>query len=280
MKMQYVCKQCNKPYESEKKNSKFCCRQCRKEYNTIEYECDYCGKKFNIYRSRLKQLEDGEIQHIYCSRECVTKSQTKLVTKVCECCGKEYKIGYCFKDIQRFCSRDCFDTWRLLHSKTHIKKNCLCCGKEFITERTNQIFCSRECVHIYSRTKDSDIARYIRANSHGERNKYIQLKGGKCELTGSTENLVLHHIQGFNLILEEALAEMDVTPDESAYNYSEEFLKSVLKRFREIQSKYPCVVITESIHKLFHSEYGYGDNTEEQWNEFLIKHKEDFKQTA
>lgn len=47
-----------------------------------------------------------------------------------------------------------------------------------------------------------------------------------------------------------------------------------------IQNKYPTIVITIDIHKLFHHEYGYGYNTEEQWNEFVERHKNEFKKIA
>lgn len=32
-------------------------------------------------------------------------------------------------------------------------------------------------------------------------------------------------------------------------------------------------VFSESVHKNFHKKYGYGDNTLEQWNEFIKNYK-------
>ena len=49
---------------------------------------------------------------------------------------------------------------------------------------------------------------------------------------------------------------------------------NILNCFREIQSTYPLgICLTKEIYYLFHSIYGYGNNTEEQWNEFVENFK-------
>lgn len=50
--------------------------------------------------------------------------------------------------------------------------------------------------------------------------------------------------------------------------------------FLEIQEYYHAYVcISAEIHRLFHKEYGYGNNTEEQWNIFVNKYQT-FKSVA
>lgn len=60
-----------------------------------------------------------------------------------------------------------------------------------------------------------------------------------CEATGSNKNLVIHHLESYNIH-----PELGADPNN-------------------------MVRITEDIHKEFHSIYGYGNNTREQWNEFI-----------
>ena len=64
-------------------------------------------------------------------------------------------------------------------------------------------------------------------------------------------------------------------PEYDIFNqYTDEQLLLFVKTFLNLQEFYHAYVcITEEIHKLFHKEYGYGDNTEEQWNDFTNKYE-------
>lgn len=141
----YICLNCNKEYTSRKKTSKFCSIECKHQYNQINYNCDYCNTPMIVYRNKYNKLLSGQKKGIYCSKECCDKAHTKKEVNICMHCGKEYLIGKAFSNIQKFCSRDCFDEYRKINSKEH-EVICKQCGKSFVTSRDNQIYCSKECL--------------------------------------------------------------------------------------------------------------------------------------
>lgn len=91
-----------------------------------------------------------------------------------------------------------------------------------------------------------------------------------CEITGSKSNIIIHHIRGFNLLLEECIDILSFPMYDDFSLYSQEQLDDFMKSFLELQESYgEYICISESVHKEFHRRYGYGDNTLEQWNEFI-----------
>ena len=91
-----------------------------------------------------------------------------------------------------------------------------------------------------------------------------------CVLTGKRSNIIIHHIRGFNLILNEAIDKIKFPIYDNVSDYNDEQLDQIFNTFYSLQETYKnYVCITESVHKQFHSIYGYGNNTEEQWNEFV-----------
>lgn len=57
-------------------------------------------------------------------------------------------------------------------------------------------------------------------------------------------------------------------------DYTDKELRDILDLFRIKQDKYPLgVCLTKDVHMLFHNKYGYGNNTEIQWNEFVTDFK-------
>lgn len=95
-----------------------------------------------------------------------------------------------------------------------------------------------------------------------------------CCLTGSRSNIVVHHCRGFSLLFDETIELLNFEIKDDFIEYTDEELITFTNKFLEIQEYYNAYVcITESIHKLFHKIYGYGDNTVEQWNEFVSDYK-------
>ena len=114
------------------------------------------------------------------------------------------------------------------------------------------------------------LADFVRSRLYLWKNRFREDNNYTCVLTGKHSNIIVHHCRGFNLILEEAIEVLNFPIKDSFQDYTHEELEELVNTFMEIQDEYDaCVCITEDIHKLFHKEYGYGDNTVEQWEQFV-----------
>lgn len=151
-KKKFKCINCGKEYESYKEHSKYCSLDCKKSYLNVDYNCDYCNKQIVVPKSKYIKYKEGIHKNIFCSKECLAKSQTKKVVKICENCGKEYDISNAFKNIQKFCSRDCYYDYIDRNSKKQIKI-CPICNKDFVTNIESQIYCSTKCRGIHDRVR-------------------------------------------------------------------------------------------------------------------------------
>ena len=117
------------------------------------------------------------------------------------------------------------------------------------------------------------LKKYIRCRLTPWRDRVRELNNYTCSLTGVRTNIIVHHIRSFNLLLYEAIENLELPIYEDISKYTQIQLDELLDEFLEIQESYHSYVcINEDIHREFHKEYGYGNNTEEQWNEFINKY--------
>lgn len=119
----------------------------------------------------------------------------------------------------------------------------------------------------------NDLSEYVRRNNLDWKTKSMINCNYRCILTGNRFTDI-HHIYGLNLILNETLSELNIEIKDNMNNYTDEELRIILDVFRKKQSKYPLgVCLSKPVHILFHNKYGYGNNTPEQWNEFVFEFK-------
>lgn len=139
----------------------------------------------------------------------------------------------------------------------------------------------RRRMGLYYLNKDysnyENLQKFFRGHIQNWKNKSMEQCGYQCVLTGDND-FDIHHIIGFNTILKEALDEMTslgITIHTDICYYSKEELDEILLLFNRIHDKYPLgVCIRKDIHVLFHSIYGSGGNTEQQWNQFVKDYKD------
>jgi hypothetical protein len=118
------------------------------------------------------------------------------------------------------------------------------------------------------------LSKYVRAKLTVWKNKVKEAYNWTCCLTGKRSNIILHHCRGFNLLLSETIDDLNFTIKDNLDDYTQQELDEFVEYFlylQEYYGEYCC--ITEQIHKLFHGIYGYGNNTIEQWNEFVEDYK-------
>lgn len=91
-----------------------------------------------------------------------------------------------------------------------------------------------------------------------------------CQLTGKpSSKLHSHHLYSFSNIVRDAhvVNNIDIKPQVKDYTQEElKLLEDYVNEWHKDNSN--AVVLCDEVHKLFHQEYGYGDNTPEQFEEF------------
>lgn len=117
------------------------------------------------------------------------------------------------------------------------------------------------------------LKKYVRSRITPWRDSVCRENNYTCFLTGEKSDVVLHHIRSFNLIFLETINNLNFPMHDDISKYNQNQLDEFVSEFMTTQNKYNSYVcIKDSIHKKFHKEYGYGNNTVEQWNEFVDKY--------
>lgn len=100
--------------------------------------------------------------------------------------------------------------------------------------------------------------------------KSFEVSNYNCVITGKNNgDLQLHHIYGFNIILREALEILRLDTKEEIGEYTIKELNLLESTVEQLHFKYGLgVPLTKNIHDEFHSIYGAGNNTPEQFEEF------------
>lgn len=93
----------------------------------------------------------------------------------------------------------------------------------------------------------------------------------KCALSGVSENLEVHHLYSFNLILKECLVELQLD-NKNLYEITIDELSSIRTLIDKRHTIDLGVPLSKELHKLFHSIYGNRVNTEQQFLEFKTRY--------
>ena len=103
----------------------------------------------------------------------------------------------------------------------------------------------------------------------------VKNANGKCALTGENYE-VIHHLYSFNSIVIDALNELNINLRCKISDYTFEEIEMLSDKVIELHNLHPLgVCLKKEVHSLFHSLYGYGNNTPEQFEQFKDEYMKD-----
>jgi len=122
-------------------------------------------------------------------------------------------------------------------------------------------------------------SRYLRGVVRDWEKKTKEACNNKCVITGKSLELEVHHIYSFSSIVREAIDNLGIEIKENMGDYDEDEFKKLVKEIRKLHKHYGLgACLTNEMHIKFHTLYGYGDNTPEQFNEFVNTMKNELTQ--
>lgn len=150
-----------------------CSHACKVARSRVGCVCGFCGKQFWEYKS---QIAAGAGK--YCSKKCHSASMAKPpkvvkpkpgpVIKVCEVCGKEYRVPPTRANTARACSNECGYKLRAISRSRQVQVTCKNCGKEYSVPESHESrskYCSIGC-----KNKDENYLRTLSERMAGRNN--------------------------------------------------------------------------------------------------------------
>lgn len=102
-------------------------------------------------------------------------------------------------------------------------------------------------------------------------NASIKAGNNKCCISGETKNIDVHHLYSFNNIMREVLDKFDLDKKDYLKSCGDN-LEEILRGIVDLNNEYGYgILIRKDLHILFHLNYGHGNNTKEQFEEFKQK---------
>lgn len=272
---QNLCSKCRKELNSKRKRLNYkevknyieehgctLLSQDYKNYITkLEIKCS-CGK---IFYKDLSHFKAGQDKCPECGKKENTKKRIKYTLEV----AKELLKERNYKMINEEEYIDGYHPIKCKCSKGHIfdiKIGYLAAGYAGC----------KECANINLRGKnhwnykggESEIIDLARKSVKEWRDEILKRDNYCCVFT-SEKDCVVHHIESFSNIVQEAskITNIPILPKVKDYKNREE-VDILINKIKDLHTLDKGVTISKELHKIFHKKYGYGYNTRSQYEEF------------
>jgi len=173
-------------------------------------------------------------------------------------------------------------------SNSHRKVWWLCgvCGHEWESTVNNrnkgngcwQCYNARKCGEGNHKWKGgiTPLNQYLRTHILKWKKESFRKYNYRCAITGKNYSgkIEIHHIYGFEKILQETMEILNLPIYDEVSKYTGDELRLIKDTCNKLHFKYGLgVCLAKKVHDEFHSIYGYGNNTQEQWKEFKAKYR-------
>lgn len=249
-----------------------------------EHGCEYIDGEYKNYDSKLKiKCSCGNIfdksLHKFLSgqdhcQECGRKKLIQLRTKYTPENSREILLSYGYNMIGDF-----------INAATPVK--CLCKNNHECNIVLSQLLCGKSGCQKCAILNHSGINHHnyqggvslledvIRQSLNDWKSLIRHTYLNKCPITGYCgEDLVVHHLVALSKIFNDATTDLNIDIENKRVKLNEfddtDEYRLLLDRIIESHNLYTGILISKDVHVSFHKQYGYGNNTPGQFNDFLI----------
>lgn len=119
----------------------------------------------------------------------------------------------------------------------------------------------------------TSLSRYLRDFLKEWKLDVFKYYNFRCTITNEKSNeLEVHHVISSNSIIQKIIADLNFPIYKNVGEYSSNQLEMIKEAYMDSHNVYMGVILKAEVHKLFHTIYGYGNNTPEQFEEFKINY--------
>lgn len=279
------------------KTGRLCCKEClykesRERYSykledvkkiIEEKGCKYIGGEYKNNNSILTiQCKCGEIFK-KSFRNFYNKGQSR-----CPKCGKELsrkaKYKYDLEKVKEMFAKNNYTILEDKYVNCETPMKCRCEEGHIFYVRLNDFLYGnqgcKQCAilrnsgenHWNYKGGESEVIDYFRKHIKDWKTEVMIKYKDKCYLTGSKSDCVVHHLKSFNTIIDESLKELNLPLHRKINEYTEEEFNKLKDLVLSKHIVDNGVLLQRKVHNKFHSIYGKGNNTKEQFNEFIKKY--------
>jgi len=119
----------------------------------------------------------------------------------------------------------------------------------------------------------TDLMNYLRGKILDWKKECSESHGNRCVITKKTENIQVHHLYSFSNIVIETMQLVGIPIYPQVNMYLSDELMVIEETFRKLHAKHgDGVPINKYLHELYHDEYGKGNNTPCEFEDFKMKY--------